>query len=144
MLNCDLSPLLRQWIGFDKLASSLQNSQNPQGFPPYNIEKRDENHYRLTLALAGFKQSELTLDVEGARLTVQGNPQAPSDSSAQYLHQGLVCKAFSQSFTLADHLQVTEARFEHGLLHIDLTRQVPEAHQPQHININSRQPTAQH
>ena len=74
MRNYDLSPLLRQWIGFDKLASAMQGGQASQGFPPYNIEKTDDNHYRISLALAGFKQSELDIEVEGPRLTVRGKP----------------------------------------------------------------------
>lgn len=80
MRNYDLSPLLRQWIGFDKLASSM-GGQEPQGFPPYNIEKSDDNHYRISLALAGFRQSELNIEVEGPRLTVSGKPTPPENRS---------------------------------------------------------------
>ncbi|MCV9878950.1 small heat shock chaperone IbpB [Brenneria izbisi] len=138
MRNYDLSPLLRQWIGFDKLASSM-GGQEPIEFPPYNIEKKDDNHYRITLALAGFQQSELDIEVEGPRLTVKGNP-TPAEKEVQYLHQGLVFKPFSLSFTLAEHLHVFEAHFEHGLLHIDLVREVPEALQPQRIAIGGSQP----
>ncbi|MFI8416012.1 small heat shock chaperone IbpB [Serratia sp. NPDC078593] len=135
MRNYDLSPLLRQWIGFDKLASSM-GGQEPQGFPPYNIEKSDDNHYRISLALAGFQQSELDIEVEGPRLTVRGKP-TPAEKPVEYLHRGWVREAFTLSFTLAEHLHVTEAQFEHGLLHIDLVRQVPEALQPQRIAIGS-------
>lgn len=71
MRNYDLSPLLRQWIGFDKLANALQNSGESQSFPPYNIEKSDDNHYRITLALAGFRQEDLDIQLEGTRLTVK-------------------------------------------------------------------------
>lgn len=136
MRNYDLSPLLRQWIGFDKLASSMQGSAEPQGFPPYNIEKSDDNHYRISLALAGFKQSELNIEVEGPRLTVTGKPAA-AEKPVEYLHQGLVCKEFSLTFTLAEHLHVSAAQFENGLLHIDLVREVPEALQPQRIAIGN-------
>ncbi|MGE4826577.1 small heat shock chaperone IbpB [Yersinia enterocolitica] len=139
MRNYDLSPLLRQWIGFDKLASSMQGGQDSQGFPPYNIEKTDDNHYRISLALAGFKQSELDIEVEGPRLTVRGKP-TPAEKQVEYLHQGLVCKEFSLTFTLAEHLNVDNAQFENGLLHIDLLRQVPEALQPQRISIGSAAP----
>jgi molecular chaperone IbpB len=139
MRNYDLSPLLRQWIGFDKLASSMQGGQEPQGFPPYNIEKTDDNHYRISLALAGFKQSELDIEVEGPRLTVRGKP-APAEKQVEYLHQGLVRKEFSLTFTLAEHLNVNNAQFENGLLHIDLLRHVPEALQPQRITISSAVP----
>ena len=110
MRNYDLSPLLRQWIGFDKLASSM-GGQEPQGFPPYNIEKSDDNHYRISLALAGFRQSELNIEVEGPRLTVSGKP-TPPEKQVEYLHQGLVCKEFQLTFTLAEHLQVSEANLK--------------------------------
>lgn len=136
MRNYDLSPLLRQWIGFDKLASVLQGSSDA-GFPPYNIEKSDDNHYRITLALAGFKQDDLEIEAEGQRLTVRGNP-TQVEKEVKYLHQGLSCKAFELSFTLADHMHVSEARFELGLLHIDIVRQVPEALQAQRIAIGAK------
>lgn len=134
MRNYDLSPLLRQWIGFDKLASSMQGNQEAFSFPPYNIEKSDDNHYRITLALAGFKQEELTLEVEGPRLGIAGKPTLP-ERQVEYLHQGLVCKEFSLSFTLAEHMSVTQAEFVNGLLHIDLERHVPESLQPRTIAI---------
>ncbi|MEE3663062.1 small heat shock chaperone IbpB [Brenneria sp. g21c3] len=139
MRNYDLSPLLRQWIGFDKLASSMQGSQEPIEFPPYNIEKKDDNHYRITLALAGFQQSDLDIEVEGPRLTVKGSPTQPEEK-VEYLHQGLVFKPFSLSFTLAEHLHVAAAKFENGLLHIDMVREVPEALQPQRIAIGGARP----
>ena len=109
MRNYDLSPLLRQWIGFDKLANALQTTSESQSFPPYNIEKSDDNHYRITLALAGFRQ-----------------------------HQGLVSQAFSLSFTLAENMEVSGATFNNGLLHIDLTRNEPEVVIPQRIAISER------
>ncbi|PEH71211.1 small heat shock chaperone IbpB [Edwardsiella tarda] len=137
MRNYDLSPLMRQWIGFDKLANAMQTSLEPQGFPPYNIEKSDDNHYRISLALAGFRQSELDIEVEGPRLTVRGNPAQP-EKPVEYLHQGLVCKVFELSFTLAEHLTVDGAAFENGLLNIDLVRHVPEALQPQRIVIGAQ------
>ncbi|MFP9227780.1 small heat shock chaperone IbpB [Pectobacterium cacticida] len=139
MRNYDLSPLLRQWIGFDKLASSMQGGQESIDFPPYNIEKKDDNHYRITLALAGFHQSDLDIEVEGPRLNVKGTP-ALTDKDVEYLHQGLVFKPFTLSFTLAEHLHVSEAHFENGLLHIDLIREVPEALQPQRIAIGGGRP----
>ncbi|MGK2888372.1 MAG: small heat shock chaperone IbpB [Candidatus Malihini olakiniferum] len=143
MRNYDLSPLLRQWIGFDKLASSMQGSQETVEFPPYNIEKKDENHYRITLALAGFQQSELAIEVEGPRLMVSGTPTLP-EKKAEYLHQSLVFKPFTLSFTLAEHLSVSEATFELGLLHIDLVREVPAELQPQRIAISGSRPQLIH
>ncbi|MCW2478566.1 small heat shock chaperone IbpB [Candidatus Symbiopectobacterium sp. NZEC135] len=143
MRNYDLSPLLRQWIGFDKLASSMQGSQEAVEFPPYNIEKKDDNHYRITLALAGFQQSELAIEVEGPRLTVSGTP-TPPEKKVEYLHQGLTFKPFTLSFTLAEHLSVSEAKFELGLLHIDLVREVPLELQPQRIAIGGSRPELTH
>ncbi|MBG6243967.1 heat shock chaperone IbpB [Candidatus Symbiopectobacterium sp. 'North America'] len=143
MRNYDLSPLLRQWIGFDKLASSMQGSQEAVEFPPYNIEKKDDNHYRITLALAGFKQSELAIEMEGPRLTVSGTPTLP-EKKVKYLHQGLAFKPFTLSFTLAEHLSVSEAKFELGLLHIDLVREVPAELQPQRIAIGGSRPELTH
>ena len=137
MRNYDLSPLLRQWIGFDKLANALQSTTESQTFPPYNIEKSDDNHYRITLALAGFRREDLDIQLEGTRLTVKGTPQ-PQEKETQWLHQGLITQAFSLSFTLAENMEVTGATYTNGLLHIDLTRNVPEAIAPQRIAISER------
>ncbi|EAA1544334.1 TPA_asm: heat shock chaperone IbpB [Salmonella enterica subsp. enterica] len=137
MRNYDLSPLLRQWIGFDKLANALQNSGESQSFPPYNIEKSDDNHYRITLALAGFRQEDLDIQLEGTRLTVKGTPEPP-ENEPKWLHQGLVMQPFSLSFTLAENMEVSGATFTNGLLHIDLTRNEPETIAPQRIAINER------
>ncbi len=136
MRNYDLSPLLRQWIGFDKLASTMQGNQEDFSFPPYNIEKSDDNHYRISLALAGFRQDDLTIEVEDPRLTIAGKPSL-TERKVEYLHQGLVCKPFSLSFTLAEHMSVIQAEFINGLLHIDLERHVPELLQPRRIVIGS-------
>lgn len=135
MRNYDLSPLLRQWIGFDKLANALQNSGESQSFPPYNIEKSDDNHYRITLALAGFRQEDLDIQPEGTRLTVKGTPEQP-EKEPKWLHQGLVMQPFSLSFTLAENMEVSGATFTNGLLHVDLTRNEPETIPPQRIAIN--------
>ncbi len=137
MRNYDLSPLLRQWIGFDKLASALQSTTESQTFPPYNIEKGDDNHYRITLAVAGFSQQNLDIQLEGTRLTAKGTPEKP-ETETKWLHQGLVTQPFSLSFTLAEHMEVTGATFNNGLLHIDITRNVPEEIAPQRIAISER------
>lgn len=136
MRSYDLSPLLRQLIGFDQLASSMGDAVE---FPPYNIEKYSDNHYRITLALAGFQQQELDIEVEGQHLIIKGTP-TPPEKKVEYLHQGLVFKPFSLSFTLAEHLHVSEAQFTNGLLHIDLVRNVPDALQPQRIAIGRSHP----
>lgn len=135
--NYDVSPLLRQWIGFDKLAHALQSGQESQVFPPYNIEKSDDNHYRITLALAGFRQEELAVELEGAKLSIRGTPVKP-EKSPTWLHEGLTIQPFNLNFTLADHMKVATAAFNNGLLHIDLTREVPEAPAPQRIEISPR------
>ena len=106
MRNFDLSPLMRQWIGFDKLANALQNAGESQSFPPYNIEKSDDNHYRITLALAGFRQEDLDIQLEGTRLSVKGTPQQ-AEKETKWLHQGLISQAFSLSFTLAENMEVS-------------------------------------
>ena len=137
MRNYDLSPLLRQWIGFDKLANALQTTSESQSFPPYNSEKSDDNHYRITLALAGFRPEDLDIQLEGTRLSVKGTPQQ-ADKETKWLHQGLVSQAFSLSFTLAENMEVSGATFNNGLLHIDLTRNEPEVVIPQRIAISER------
>lgn len=137
MRNYDFSPLFRQWIGFDKLANAMLNSSEAQSFPPYNIEKADDNHYRITLALAGFRQEDLDIQLEGPRLSIKGTPVKPEQETT-WLHRGLTTEPFSLSFTLADHMDVSGATFNNGLLHIDLTREVPEALAPQRIAISER------
>ena len=113
MRNFDLSPLMRQWIGFDKLANALQNAGESQSFPPYNIEKSDDNHYRITLALAGFRQEDFELHLEGTRLSVKGTPEQPKEEK-KWLHQGLMNQPFSLSFTLAENMEVSGATFVNG------------------------------
>lgn len=139
MRNYDISPLLRQWIGFDKLAHALQSASENQSFPPYNIEKGDDNHYRITLALAGFRQEDLDIELEGTRLSVKGTP-VKSEKETTWLHQGLVTQPFSLSFTLAEHMKVSGASFTHGLLNIDLVREIPEEISAQRIAINAERP----
>lgn len=135
MRNFDLSPLLRQWIGFDKLANALQTANENQSFPPYNIEKSDDNHYRITLALAGFRQEDLDIELEGTRLNVKGTPLQP-DNEPTWLHQGLVVQPFSLNFTLAENMDVESANFTNGLLHINLARNIPDNVSPQRIAIS--------
>lgn len=136
MRNFDLSPLMRQWIGFDKLANALQNAGESQSFPPYNIEKSDDNHYRITLALAGFRQEDLEIQLEGTRLSVKAHRS--SQKKRKWLHQGLMNQPFSLSFTLAENMEVSGATFVNGLLHIDLIRNEPEPIAAQRIAISER------
>ncbi|SBT82038.1 Small heat shock protein IbpB [secondary endosymbiont of Trabutina mannipara] len=135
MLNYKLSPLFNQWIGFDKLANNIQDDLEDIGYPPYNIEKKDDKNYSITLALAGFKQEGLSIELEGPRLTIKGKPVLDIKET-HYLHQGLVCKEFSLSFTLAEHMTVKQANFNYGLLKIELELHIPESMQPRHIAIS--------
>lgn len=130
MRNYDLSPLLRQWIGFDKLANALQTTSESQSFPPYNIEKSDDNHYRITLALAGFRQEDLDIQLEGTSER-EGTPQQ-ADKENEMPAPGLVSQAFSLSFTA--NMEVSGATFNNGLLHIDLTRNEPEVVIPRSVS----------
>ena len=125
MRNFDLSPLMRQWIGFDKLANALQNAGESQSFPPYNIEK------------SGFRQEDLEIQLEGTRLSVKGTPEQPKEEK-KWLHQGLMNQPFSLSFTLAENMEVSGATFVNGLLHIDLIRNEPEPIAAQRIAISER------
>lgn len=104
---------------------------------PITSKKSDDNHYRITLALAGFRQEDLDIQLEGTRLTVKGTPKQP-ENEPKWLHQGPVMQPFSLSFTLAENMEVSGATFTNGLLHIDLTRNEPETIAPQRIAINER------
>lgn len=139
MRHYDLSPLYRSTIGFDRLFSLLDQAAGADSaptYPPYNIERSDENTYRISIAVAGFADSDLALEVKENLLTVRGEKQAAESQPAQQiLHQGIASRAFERRFQLADHVHVTGAVLEHGLLHIDLVREVPEAKKPRVIPI---------
>lgn len=139
MRNLDLSPLYRSGIGFDHMANvldSLSRSEQKQpGYPPYNIELTGDDEYRITMAVAGFSQSELAIESEQNKLTVIGT-KADKESGRQYLHQGIAERNFERRFQLADHVRVTDAQFVDGLLHIELVRELPEAMKPRKIAIN--------
>ncbi len=140
MRNVDLSPLYRSSIGFDRMANLLNslsnNEQNQPSYPPYNIELTGEDQYRITMAVAGFDQSELDIEVNQGKLTVVGS-KAAENGDRQYLHQGIAARNFERRFQLADHVRVENASIEHGLLHIDLVREVPEAMKPRSIEITN-------
>ncbi|NCA71523.1 MAG: Hsp20 family protein [Sphingobacteriia bacterium] len=138
MNTIDFSPLFRSVIGFDRLASTLESAARSEagGYPPYNIEVADEHRYRLTLAVAGFTEAELELEVKDNQLSVTGQRrESESDREVRYLHRGIANRGFNRHFQLADHVKVVEAKLEHGLLHIDLVREVPEAMKPRRIAI---------
>ncbi|MCH9692092.1 MAG: Hsp20 family protein [Gammaproteobacteria bacterium] len=140
MRTLDLTPLYRSAIGFDRVANLLNavhsNEQNQPAFPPYDIELTGEDSYRITMAVAGFEQSELNIQLEQNRLTVNGEKSAVN-SKRQFLHQGIAARNFERRFQLADHVRVTGAKLANGLLHIELLREIPEAMKPRAIEISA-------
>lgn len=140
MSTYDLNPLFRSSVGFDSLSrlldSAMKMDESAPSYPPYNIEKRGDDQYRITMAVAGFAPEDLTITSQENTLLVQGKQQAKGDDKATYLHRGIAARAFERRFQLADHVRVTEANLAHGLLHVDLVREVPEAKKPRVIAIN--------
>ena len=142
MRNFDFSPLYRSTIGFDRLFSLLDQYSSVEGgaptYPPYNIERTGENAYRITIAVAGFGEDELSVETRENTLTVRGSkePAKTETDKREVLYQGIAARAFERRFQLADHVQVTGASVVNGLLHIDLVREVPEAQKPRTIPIN--------
>lgn len=140
MTTFDFSPLFRHTIGFDRMAQMLDHStrvENVNSYPPYNIETRGENHYRITMAVAGFSQDEIDIEFEKNTLTVVGRKaDVTADTKSEYLYQGIANRAFKRSFKLADHIKVSDASMENGLLHIDLELEIPEEMKPRKISIS--------
>lgn len=136
MMAFDLSPLYRTTVGFDRFADLFDAATNSDsnGFPPYNIEITGENKYRVTLAVAGFAQSELSIQQQDNELVVSGTGDESSDGRA-FLYRGIAGRAFERRFQLADHVKVTEATLNNGLLQINLMREIPEALRPRKIEI---------
>jgi molecular chaperone IbpA len=140
MRSFDLSPLFRTTIGFDRLNQLLDAAQafdTAPGYPPYNIEKVDEESYRITMAVAGFAEDDLDITVKDDVLTVSGRIADENDKERSYLHRGIATRAFERRYQLADHIKVTGGRLEHGLLHLELVREVPEELKPRRIAIAS-------
>jgi molecular chaperone IbpA len=143
MRRVDLTPLYKSSIGFDHLASvldQLANIDSENGFPPYNIERLGDNTYRISMAVAGFGDNDLSIEVKEGTLTVRGE-QKVEEKVRQYIHQGIAARNFERRFRLAEYVEVSGATLEHGLLHIDLKRELPEAMQPRTITITKSQPT---
>ena len=136
MRTFDLSPLYRSTVGFDRLFSLMDGAEAAPGYPPYNIERTGENDYRVTVAVAGFAEKDLSVDVKDRVLTIAAKKEEASDKPA-FLHQGIAGRAFERSFQLAEHVEVKAARLENGLLHVDLERLVPEEKKPRRITINA-------
>lgn len=141
MTTFDFSPLFRTSVGFDRLASMLNSAHRPEqagGYPPYNIVSRGENSYQITMAVAGFAEHELKLTSEMNQLTVTGEKSEEEESEANhFLYRGIATRSFERRFNLADHVRVTGARLDNGLLHIDLERELPEVMKPRSIEILS-------
>ena len=138
MRSYDFSPLYRATVGFDRIADLmdrvLTTDVAPPAYPPYNIEKTDENAYRISIAVAGFSADELGVEVRDGALIVTAR-KAVDDGQRTYLHRGIATRAFERRFALADHVRVTGAAHVDGMLHIDLAREVPEALKPRRIEI---------
>ncbi|HEY0435364.1 MAG TPA: Hsp20 family protein [Phenylobacterium sp.] len=141
MRTIDFSPLYRSVVGFDRLADLLDTAaaDSAAGYPPYNIERTDENAYRVEIAVAGFRPDELDIEVKENLLTVTGRKTA-NDEARQYLHRGLAERDFERRFQLADYVVVTDANLADGLLSISLKRELPEALKPRRIAIASGRP----
>jgi len=148
MRTIDLSPLYRSFIGSDHLASMIDaaNRQEKQTtYPPYNIELLDEDKYRITMAVAGFAQDDVVIEVQentlkvvGTKETEKGNEADNDDTKRKFLHKGISERNFERKFQLGDHVKVLAADLQNGLLHIDLERVVPEAQKPRRIEIGSK------
>lgn len=139
-MTVDLSPLYRTAIGFDRLASMLEsaNRVESQGYPPYNIEVTGEDTYQITMAVAGFTDDELSIESKQNELTVSGRKaEATEEADRKFLHRGIATRDFERKFQLADHVYVKGARMEHGLLHVELYRELPEALKPRSIAIDT-------
>jgi molecular chaperone IbpA len=142
MRTFDLAPLYRSTVGFDRLFSLVDQLNGHDaaapGYPPYNIERTGENDYRITVAVAGFSENELSIEAKESTLTIRGDKQTKTeDQKGETLYQGIAARAFERVFQLADFVQVKGASLENGLLHVDLVREIPEAKKPRQIAIGS-------
>ncbi|WP_136684956.1 Hsp20 family protein [Falsirhodobacter xinxiangensis] len=140
MRSYDFAPLYRATVGFDRIADLMDRVMTADvaqpSYPPYNIEKTDENAYRISIAVAGFTPEELSVEVKEGALHVSAR-KAEDKTERRYLHRGIATRAFERRFALADHVRVTGATHEHGMLHLDLVREMPEALKPRRIEIAS-------
>ena len=142
MRNFDLSPLYRSTVGFDRMANlmdQLLTADTAQpSYPPYNIEKTGDDSYRISVAVAGFAEDDLNIEVKDGQLTITASKQDKADGDKPvYLHRGIAERGFERRFQLADHVRVSGAELDHGLLHVDLVREIPEALKPKTIAIRS-------
>lgn len=143
MRTFDFSPLYRSTVGFDQLQSlldSVTRDASQPTYPPYNIERLGESDYRITMAVAGFAEQDLSIEVKQNVLTISGKRTEPENTN--YLYQGIAGRSFERRFQLADHVEVKGARLENGLLHVELVRQIPEQLKPRQVAITSAAPKA--
>src|SRR5271169_3051470 len=138
----DFAPLYRSTVGFDRLFSTLDQLKGAEdsapSYPPYNIARTDENTYRISVAVAGFTDADLSIEAKENTLTIHGEKQTSNEEkTSEVLYQGIAARAFERSFQLADYVQVKGASLENGLLHVDLVREIPEAMKPRAIPITS-------
>ena len=138
MRSCDFAPLYRSTVGFDQIANMLDRVTTTEGstpsYPPYNIEKLEDDAYRISIAVAGFSDADLGVEVRDRALIVSAR-KAEEEGPRNYLHRGIATRAFERRFHLADHVRVTGATHVDGMLHLDLVREVPEALKPRRIEI---------
>ncbi|NKB50400.1 MAG: Hsp20 family protein [Alphaproteobacteria bacterium] len=142
MRSYDLSPLFRSTVGFDRMNRLLDTAYNTEvpSYPPYNIEKLGDDDYRVTMAVAGFRDEDLEITQKENALVIKGNAGGNGDG-ATYLHRGIAARSFERRFALADHVNVVDAKLENGILLVDLKREVPEALKPRRIAIAGAAPT---
>ena len=150
MASFDLTPFYRSTVGFDRIFSLLDSFGNEggvPGYPPYNIERTGENAYRISVAVAGFTDKELDIQVKENELTIRGEKHAAEKKQqgqeGEVLYQGIAARAFERKFQLADHVEIRGANLENGLLHVDLMREIPESKKPRKIAIGSANTNAQ-
>ena len=145
MRTFDLTPFYRSTVGFDRLFNLLdQANGDASGYPPYNIERTGENAYRISVAVSGFAPNELSIVAKENTLTIKGEKVANENGkdTSEVLYRGIAARAFERAFQLADFVQVKNASLEHGLLHVDLVREIPEAKKPRTIPITTSAPSA--
>jgi molecular chaperone IbpA len=138
MRTFDISPLYRSTVGFDRLFDLLENNAPRSEWPPYNIEKKSENEYSISMAIAGFGSDEIELTQTGNTLLVAGQKKEET-GKREMLHRGIAFRSFRQTFNLADHVKVASAELKNGLLSVELVREIPEQLKPRRINIGAAQ-----
>jgi molecular chaperone IbpA len=140
MRTFDFAPLYRSTVGYDQLFSMFDQLGGVEGtaptYPPYNIERTSDNAYRVTVAVAGFNEADLFLEIKENTLTIRGEKQAKPETG-EVLYQGIAARSFERRFQLADYVEVKSASLENGLLHVDLAREIPEAMKPRQIRIGN-------